>query len=334
MVTTKGKSSEPKKTVEIFNLEFPAYISELKIGDYLFKRVKNYRITSDRMMWLVDSGGSEFGRQTKTGSHQITATVDIPAQEKPCVLLWENKKFTQLDDILLLLTIFTGRNVFKKDWDTSEQVAISSDHREHHFGGQLHLSLKREWVYKNIRTGELKTALRVNEQTSFDHRQVNVGFEKSLNQVLETISSKKWQDEYEGGYFLFLYRSAIQRQIIETSFILCWTIWEHIFAIKNRKWLDNETIERMSGDKKIGFILSEYFAKNIDNIVRSELQKINKTRNRLIHFGQVPVGVDNDVMDMFIRLTEQLMAIVLGLSPSNTLNSREKLEHFLRGSQK
>ena len=145
---------------------------------------------------------------------------------------------------------------------------------------------------------------------------------------MDTISSQKWQKEYEGGYFLFLYRSSIKRHIVETSFILCWTIWEHVFSIKNRNWLDETAIRQMSGDKKISFILNKYFLKNIDKVAKENIKRINGTRNRLIHFGKMKKS-DIDEMIMFIRLTEQLMAIVLGLEPSNVFNSFEDLESFL-----
>jgi hypothetical protein len=131
-----------------------------------------------------------------------------------------------------------------------------------------------------------------------------------------------------------LFRSAIQRQILESSFISCWTIWEHIFAIKNRKWLDDKAIIQMSGDKKIAFILNHYFLKKIDSNARKEIQRINGTRNRLVHFGIKTEQVDFNEMEMFIRLTEQLMAIILGLSPSNIFNSFERLEAFLNPKSK
>ncbi len=321
-------------TMEIFNLEFPPYINELTIGDYLFKRVENYPEVFRSMMHLVNSTGSEFNTNVQTGSHQITATVKLPEKEKKCVLPWSDKNLTQLDDVLFLLTIFTGRNVFKKNWEDKNDIAIIQDHRIHHYGGQLHLSLSHDWLFKNKDTGELKNEEEMRNTQIFDWNKVNVGFEKSLNQVLATISSKKWQEEYEGGYFLFLFRSAIQRQIIETSFISCWTIWEHIFAIKNRKWLDNKAIEQMSGDKKIAFILNQYFLKKVDNTARRNIQRINKTRNRLVHFGIKTEQVDTKEMEMFIRLTEQLIAIILELSPSNIFNSFEKLDSFLNGTSK
>ena len=316
-----------KKTLKIFNLLFPPYIEELTIGNYKFKRIKDYKEAFSGMMCLVNSSGSEFNTQMKTGSHQITAIVEFPLKEKKCVLSWENKKLTQLDDVLFLLTIFTGNNVFKKDWEDSKDIVVVEDHRRHHYGGQLLLSLSSEWAFKNIDTGELRTELDV---PNYKWNSVNIGFEKKLNQVLKTISNKKWQKEYEGGYFLFLFKSAIQRQLIKTSFILCWTIWEHIFAIKNRTRLDNKTIEQMSGDKKISFILNKYFLKNISNVAKKNIQRINKTRNRLIHFGKKSEQTDTEEIEMFIRLTEQLMAIILGLSPSNIFNSFGKLDTFLR----
>lgn len=323
-----------KKTFQIFNLEFEPYIEELKIGDYIFKRVKNYKDAFDGMMCLVNSFGSEFNTTIKVGSHQITAKVDIPENEKKCVLPFENDNLTQLDDILFLLTIFTDRNVFKKDWEDSKNIAIISDHRIHQYGGQLACSIQYESRWKNKNTGELKAEEEMKDMPVFDYNQINVGFENTINKVLNLISSEKWQNEYEGGYFLFLFKSAMQRQIIETAFISCWTIWEHIFAIKNRKWLDNTAIEQMSGDKKIAFILNEYFLKNIDETSRKNIQRINKTRNRLIHFGRKTEQIDYKEMEMFIRLTEQLIAIILELSPSNIFNSFEALDNFLTCKKK
>lgn len=319
--------TKEKKILSIFNLEFPSYIEELKIGDYIFKRVENYKEAFNNMMCLVDSSGREFDTQIKVGSHQITATVEISQKEKKCVLPFENKKLTQFDDILFLLTIFTDRNVFKKDWKDNNKEIIS-DHRIHQYGGQLRCSIQYELRWKNINTGKLKTEAEIKGIPIFDYHQIEIGFENTLNKVLNLISSKKWQDEYEGGYFLFLFRSATQRQIIEIVFISCWTIWEHIFAIKNRKWLDNGAIEQMSGDRKIAFILNEYFLKNIDNTARKNIKKINKTRNRIIHFGKKTKQVDYKEMEMFIRLTEQLIAIILELSPSNIFNSFEGIDIF------
>ena len=243
---------------------------------------------------------------------------------------------TQLDDILFLLTIFTDRNVFKQEWEDRDDIIISADHMLHIYWGQLICSIQYESVRKNKTTGEFKSQKEVNNIPLVHNKynQVNIWFEKTLNQMLETISSSKWQKEYEWWYFLFLFKAAIQRQIIETSFILCWTIREHIFAIKNRKRLDDKTIEKMSWDQKISYILSEYFLKNIDDAARKNIQKIKNTRNHIIHFGKKTEEIDFKEMQMFIRITEQLMAIILWLSPSNVFNSFEDLDKFLKQTKK
>ena len=321
------------KTIEIFNLQFPPYVEEFKIGNYSIKRIGTYREAFNGMMHLVDSSGSEFKTQMQVGSHQITATVELPKKETSSVLPFASK-LTQLDDILFLLTLFTDRNVFKKDWESSANNVVISDHRIHQYGGQLRCSLIYETRWKHKQTGILKNEKEMTGVPVFNYYPINIGFENTLNRVLDLISSKKWQNDYEGGYFLFLFRSATQRQIIETSFISCWTIWEHIFAIKNRTWLDNKEIEQMSGDKKICFILKEYFLKNIDQTARKNIQKINKTRNRLVHFGKKTEQTDYTEMEMFIRLTEQLVAITLDLSPSNIFNSFEGLDSFLKNCKK
>jgi hypothetical protein len=67
----------------------------------------------------------------------------------------------------------------------------------------------------------------------------------------------------------------------------------------------------MSADKKISFILKTYFFRKIDENVRKNIKRITKTRNRLIHFGRKTNHVDYREMETFIRLTEQLMAIIL-----------------------
>ncbi len=322
------KLHSPKNSIQIFNLEFPSYINELKIWDYTFKRVRNYEKKFHKMMHMVKVIWGEFNIDPWFWSHQITATVSIPSKEKKWKLPRDDPNMKQLDDVFFLLSIFTGRNVIKKDRSEKDSFLIS-DHRIHQYWWQLHLSLSHEWAYMNSRTREVKSKITAKEFASPDWNKVNIGFEKGINQVFNLISSQEWQSEYEGWYFLFLFKSAVQRQFLESSFITCWTIREHIFAIKNRHWLDNSSVEQMSGDKKISYIFHTFFLKSLDAQSQKNIQRINKTRNRLIHFGRKTDAVDYKEMEMFIRLTEQLIAIILGLSPSNAFNSFESLDKFL-----
>lgn len=310
------------KKLEIFNLEFPSYIEEFKIGDYLFKRVENYKEAFDGMMHLHNSAGGEFNTQIKFGTHQITATVEIPKEEEKAILPFSvdnTNEITQLDDILLLLTIFTNRNVFKKNWEDDDSIAVISDHRIHSYGSKLILSTECNTMYKNKITGELKTEQEIRGISVSDYNLIDISFENTLNKVYNLILSRKWQGKYNDGFFLFLFQSAIQRQVIEISFISCWTIWEHIFAVRNIGWLDSRAIERMGGDKKIAFILNKYFLKNIDDNEIKYIKEIKKIRNRLIHSGKKTKG-SNKEMKGFINLTEELVVIILGLKSLSSID--------------
>lgn len=317
------------RELKVYNLEFPDYVNTLEIGEYKFKRVDNYGEVICNLQWLVRVIGGEFDRKLSTGTHQITATVELPDKEKQAILPWgEYNKCTRLNDVLLLLTLFSGRNVFALK-DGEEKFPIIQDSRGHFFGGQFTLSAHHDVKWQNQETGNIFSENEINGNESYEYNPVDLGFEKTINQALETIASDEWQNKYDKGYSLFLFRQAMRQYDIEPAFILCWTIWEHLFTINNRIWLDNISIEQMSGDKKIAFILNRYLLVDVDVVAQKEIKRITKARNRLIHYGMKPDNVDIKEMELIIRLTEQIMAIVLGLQPSNAFNSFEKLKEFL-----
>lgn len=310
---------------EIFNLEF-THINELSVGEYRFRKVENYEQVYKQLAHHVHQGGSpDTEIKPQTGTHQITASVEIPDAEIGSVLPWANKDEKALADVLLLLTVFTGRDVFVKDWDGD--LPIIADPRLHQWGAQLRLAPVFEGAWRNKDTGEIVTE-KPTEDWNYDY--FDIGFGKAINSVLNTIRSPEWQELYDGGYFLFLYRDMIKRQILEKSFLTCWTIWEQIFALHNRRWLPDEDIYRLGGDKKVAFILTYYLGEKMDETGKKNLSRIAKSRNRLVHFGKKMENVDNAEKEMFIRLTEQLMSIVLGLKVNNTFNSLEQLSAFLK----
>lgn len=191
-------------------------------------------------------------------------------------------------------------------------------------------------MWKNKTTGEIKKEKEIQNIPLIHNKynQVNIWFEKTLNQILEKLWSEQRQKEYDWWYFLFLYKDALPRQILEKSFLTCWTIWEQIFAIENKKWIPEENLFKTWADQKIAYILTKYFSKNIDKTGWSNVRRITKSRNRLAHFWKKTDDVTNEEKDMFIRLTEQLIAIILGLSPSNIFNSFEMMDKFLKKTKK
>lgn len=263
---------------------------------------------------------SEFVIEPNTGEHAITAIVEIPEEEKNSVLEWAGEDNTALMDILLLLSLFSGRDVFAGD--PISQVgkpeidgAIIRDSRVFRWGGILRTSIpyKAEAIEGD------------------DVLKYNIGFEVTINDIYELIRSNEWQNKFSGGYYLLLVKEAFRQRNLESTFIQCWTIWEHLFAVLNRQWLSSKEIVQIRASQKIAFMLVTFALQNeIEKNIRSRIEKFVETRNRLIHFGRFPErGSIHKEAVLFIRLTEFIIVKTLNLEPSNVLNTLEDLDKFM-----
>jgi hypothetical protein len=127
---------------------------------------------------------------------------------------------------------------------------------------------------------------------------------------------------------------AFRRQPLEAAFIQCWTIWEHLFSILNQSWLSKKRIRLLSATEKISYLLVKYALRDeITEAERKRFESLAEIRNRLVHFGRFPErGSVHDDAILFTRLTEFIIARILDLSPSNVLNTMERLEDFLRSA--
>ena len=130
---------------EIYNLEFPRNCTDLTIFGYKFTRVAEYqdRITS---LQHVITSYSEFEIHAHTGKHAVTAYVKIPEHEQKATLAWAYSSETALSDILLLLSIFTMRDVLAVDnaIDDDAGKVIIADPRFYPSGGVLGASIPYE----------------------------------------------------------------------------------------------------------------------------------------------------------------------------------------------
>ncbi|MCK4828400.1 hypothetical protein KA005_72390 [bacterium] len=321
------------KQLAVYNLEFPVYVNTLDIAGYKFRRIGDYETAFVGLQHIIEVSGSEFPIKLNTGTHQQTAIVEIPEKEEKAILPWaKESKFTKFHDVLLFISLFIGRNVFALN-PGEEKYPLRPDPRGHFWGGQFRLSAQNDVQWRHKITGALKIKEEMTSMSALDYNRVDLGLEKTVCAVLDTINSKSWREKYDTGYFIFTFRQIIKQENIEQSFLLSWTLWEHFFTLHQRRWLDNRSIEQINGDKKIAFILHHYFRQDINDFARRRIRRLTKARNRLVHFGPIPENVDFDEIEMFIRLTEQLIAIVLGLEPSNVLNSFDHLQNFLRGKK-
>jgi hypothetical protein len=299
----------------VYNLEFPSWCPSITFFGYKFLRADNYQEQVRRLQQLTTIH-SEFEIQANTGTHAITAYVEIPDHEEKAVLQWSDNGATALNDLLLLLSIFTKRDVFLSGTETIEDVEgiITADPREYSGGGILRCSIP----YKKHH----------GESAPFGH---DIGFEECLNRIYLLIRSMEWQQKYRCGYFLFLGHMAFRRQPLEASFIQCWAIWEHLFAVLTEKWLSAKQIMHISATEKISYLLVEYaFKDEISDVDRKRIASLAEIRNRLVHFGRFPNrGTVYDEAVLFTKLTEFIIAKILGLAPSNVLNTMEAMEEFL-----
>ena len=299
----------------VYNLEFPSRCLEMTLFGYRFARVDNYQEQVCRLQHLGTSY-SEFKINANTGTHGITAYVETPEHEERAVLEWADNDASALGDILLLLSIFTQRDVFVVEQQATEDAigVITADPRFHYGGGILRCSIP----YKE-------------QPIESEPRGYDIGFEEGLNRTYALIRSEEWQRKYRHGYFLFLARMAFRRQPLEAAFVQCWTIWEHLFAILNQNWLSSKQIRQISTAEKISYMLVEYALRDeISETDRRRIEALANIRNRLIHFGRFPDrGAVHDDAVLFARLTEFVIAKILDLAPSNVLNTMEGLEEFL-----
>lgn len=282
------------------------------IYGYVFRRVDEYRERVQSLQHLISSF-SEFDQPINTGTHAITAHVDLPLKEKKPVFEWGDNKATALDDILLLLSIITLRDVFAVPEPIEiGKMAITADSREYSFG--------------------LRTAIKYEKSEDEYGHEFDIGFQKDIENVYRNMRTASWQKEYGGGRFLLLFRSACKRQIIETSFITCWTIWEILFTLHNQSWLSDEHIIKLPASEKISFVLTRYQIKDtLDRKDRKGIKRFVKVRNALVHAGRF---IDEDAIHdaiLFVRVTAIIVAQILGVSVSDVLGSQAQLLARLRG---
>jgi hypothetical protein len=293
---------------DIYNLEFPTWIHEMNIGGYRFTRVPNYKERLIRLQHLIQMT-AEFSISPNTGENAITAHVEGPAHEAS-VVLSDVPGTTALDDVILLLSIFTLRDVFTVD--PNADGVIIADPRLHFHGGILRCSI----VYK----------------TEGQDKYGNVGFAETLNKILSLIRDPAWQQKYDNGHFIVLANQAFKHQPLETSFTQCWTIWEHLFAALNRAWMSDDMLRRVGAREKIAFILYKYaLRESIDKNDSARIQSLADIRNRLVHYGRFP---ERETVlheaELFCQITEFVIAKIFDLGPSNLFNTVEKFEAFLK----
>ena len=307
--------SGSSKRLDVYNLEFQCPDEEMQIGAYVFEPVDDYCDRYKALQHFISVGGGHCGgTEPTTGSHQITGQVTRPKEERAAALGWGHRDPTELDDILLLLSLFTRRKVFVLEAEDRGEALIA-DPRLFHYGGGLGLSLPK-----------------AKRPDPFWGDEYSIDLANGLSGVNETIRSENWQSTYGKGHFLFLFGSACHRQIIETSFLLSWTIWEHLFRLHNEHWISQRSIKNVNAREKIRYVLTHYGL--VDQISQDDAKNVDRLtliRHRLSHDGSFAESNDAMAADLFVRLTEFVVARTLGLEPSEVFSPKERWDRLSRG---
>lgn len=299
------------KNIEIYNLRFPDNVNELNVGGYCFTRASDYADKVKELASAFDSG--DF--YTSNGSHQITALMTPleGREENEPVLPWNNlDEPKEYLDVLLTLSLLTGLNIFAKTWDDIEgKRQIIEDPRQHR--GNFSRFVLPIGKARNNKTGEVISDVEMNGLSAFEWCRFDQGLEITANKVWNTLRNESWQKKYSNGAFLFIFSQSQRRQRTESTFILSWSIWEHIFSLHHSSWMSGREISKMSGSQKYKFIKHEYFS---NSNTEKESEVLTEIRNRLIHFGFFPEDVNKNQsahIANFFRDTEQLVAKILKL---------------------
>lgn len=305
----------------VYNLEFPSYCPEFSIGDYRFTRDAEYPKSIVSLQHLVTSH-SEFFLTAVTGSHAHTAWTDLPDNERPAQFSTAGHHHSELDDVLLLLSLVTCRDVFavRDEGEPLHVPIIIADSRLHPFGGSIRAGIP----FRRVPGGLGR------------HGWFNGGFQEGMNSIFETTRDSNWRKKYGDGRFLVLALNAFRRQAIESSFIQCWTLWEHLFAVHNRHWISANNVEKLRAIEKVAFIYSEYIfpGQEVDDLARDRIAQLAKIRNRLVHFGIFPEkDTAFEEALLFVELTEIVVARSLGIEPGGALSTIDRLQNWLRGGR-
>lgn len=307
---------------KVFNLEFPSYCNQLNIGDYKFYRVENYNEQLLKLQHTLPDWVNGFGEEimvySSIGQHTITGYLEYSQQPVPSVLDWSTPQAMEIDDICLLLSIFTQRDVFYVhelfDEKNSNDCKLNS----------FRIFSPHKYSFSSVLRASIPLKIIDDIPAIWD-------LEGQVNQIIDLIRTQEWQNTYNKGYILFLARQAFKMQVIESAFIQCYTIWEHLFALHNQTWLSDGEITKLSSLEKISFILVHYkFMDEIKKDHKSKLQKLVQLRNRLIHYGKLSDTATHEDALLFIRLTEGIIAKILGLQPSNIFGTKEELAKFIK----
>jgi len=286
----------------------------MHVGNWIIERVADYDSKQALLSNQIEFHGVEFSGTPRIGQNAVTGTLTCTVAEAPSTSALLGASKSAIDDIVILLRLFTGREVAyatTEAFENEKLLGFGLDHRQYTFGKVIRTSVP--YIKgPNVCPSGLKWK--------------DESVEAILNKILATISDKEWLDVYHHGAFIGLLEQAIKQRTITSAFTQCWTIWEHLFFCLNCKWMSEQNIRNTRADEKIAFILHHHgILHHIDKNCRDVIQRLVNTRNRLVHHGFFPDNLQAIAdAQLFVDLTEYVAVKAMRLIPGEVFNTLEQ----------
>ena len=181
---------------DVYNLEFRSWIDEMTVGTYRFSRVNDYKTKVQGLPHRI-SCYSEFDIKATTGNHSVTAIVETPDPE-PSGFIWAHPGASALDDITLILSIFTGRHVFvvRDKLADNQGIILSPPIR----------------LWRRIATS-IPYVAKSTQDRGVGPDYADAGLEIGLNEIWTLVNTADWRSHYRNGFYLILFKNAIQQPV-------------------------------------------------------------------------------------------------------------------------
>ena len=226
----------------------------------------------------------------------INAYVTIPVEQQDSVLRKGGKsssyrKIKFIEDILMLISIFIGRNVVlqshKKRLEFPlcaakhcEMIAQNSDELEHY-----------------------------------------------LRSAIAQIELPEWQEKHDKGFHIRQFYSASNIFTGEARFLADVTIWEFLYYCEHKRSMPYEKLEWISLNTKINYLTKKYLLDGrASSIPEERLRIFADLRNQLSHSGKLPIQKPKSpfthlniqgcfaYIRLFKHLTQALVLRTLGIT--------------------
>lgn len=239
---------------------FDAYFEPFDVEDYQFTSVR------PRPAGWPDDSGLSASSGFDIRSVRQTGYVEFAGRQQDSILFQGGvvggvrhfRKKKLIDDVLLLACLVTGRN-----W----------------------------WLYSR-RMYPDSPAINANHLSCVAPARGGQGAGQMIDGALQTVRSKSWRTQFEGGFHLRMLRNHANILTTEARFLGLVVIWEWLFAHIRNPSGASVTDESYDLNEILVGVLEEYFPGKVNGDLLASKCIFYVLRNQLAHCGRLPIDRD------------------------------------------